>query len=268
MKKDCRNIYKHNEQNNLIYSKVYVTEGYYSELLSHNESYTECYNKINPHDISYKSILKVWWICKKCNHSWDASINSRSQNGHGCPACSGMATTDNNRLTIFFPDLCKEWCYEINDKSPDTFAKCSGKKVHWKCLKCDYIWRAKISDRTAKGCGCPKCSKGKTSKQANSWLLYLNIPDDPSHREVDVIISGKKYYFDGYDPLTNTVYEYLGDYWHGNPLRFDPSKTNGKSKITFGELYKLTLLRNQIIIDAGYNLVIMWELDWKKIEKQ
>lgn len=47
MKKDRRNIYKHNEQNNLIYSKVYVTEGYYSELLFPNETYVECYQDNN-----------------------------------------------------------------------------------------------------------------------------------------------------------------------------------------------------------------------------
>ena len=40
---------------------------------------------------------------------------------------------------------------------------------------------------------------------------------------------------------------------------------NQVSKKTFGELYQKTLEREQLIRDMGFNLVVMWESDWNKI---
>ena len=37
--------------------------------------------------------------------------------------------------------------------------------------------------------------------------------------------------------------------------------------MTHGELYKKTLEKEQIIKDMGYNLEVMWESDWNKINK-
>ena len=37
--------------------------------------------------------------------------------------------------------------------------------------------------------------------------------------------------------------------------------------IKYGELYKKTLKREQLIRDLGYNLLVMWEYDWNKKNK-
>ena len=42
-------------------------------------------------------------------------------------------------------------------------------------------------------------------------------------------------------------------------------KINAKNTKTFGELYQKTLEREQLIRDLGYNLVVMWEYDWKRL---
>ena len=42
---------------------------------------------------------------------------------------------------------------------------------------------------------------------------------------------------------------------------------NNVSKRTMGTLYKRTINREQKIKELGYNLVIMWESDWNKINK-
>lgn len=42
---------------------------------------------------------------------------------------------------------------------------------------------------------------------------------------------------------------------------------NNVSKKTMGTLYKRTINREQKIKELGYNLVIMWESDWNKINK-
>ena len=44
-------------------------------------------NTINPSSLTPKSGKKVWWKCKKCGHSWQAVVSSRSK-GHGCPKCN------------------------------------------------------------------------------------------------------------------------------------------------------------------------------------
>lgn len=70
--------------------------------------------------------------------------------------------------------------------------------------------------------------------------------------------------FDGYCKKTNTVYEFHGDYWHGNPKKYDPNKRNEVAGKTFGELYKKTKARERYIKSQGYTLVVMWESEYDK----
>ncbi|WHX25121.1 zinc-ribbon domain-containing protein [Virgibacillus halodenitrificans] len=44
-------------------------------------------NKRHPHEYFANSHFKVWWLCKKCEHEWKASIYNRNGNGSGCPSC-------------------------------------------------------------------------------------------------------------------------------------------------------------------------------------
>ena len=121
------------------------------------------------------------------------------------------------------------------------------------------------------GYGCPKCCQTNFSKSQIEWLKFIsklnNIHIIHSLNGGEFVIPNTKFKADGYCKETNTIYEYHGDYWHGNPNRFDKDKINKTTDCTFGELYKNTLEREQIIKELGYNLVIMWENDWKKINK-
>ena len=47
---------------------------------------------ITPENITAGSKKKVNWICRKCGHSWEATVNSRND-GHGCPECSQQGTS-------------------------------------------------------------------------------------------------------------------------------------------------------------------------------
>lgn len=40
---------------------------------------------LTPHDVT-KGYGRVWWICKKCNHSWNIQVSKR-YHGNGCPQC-------------------------------------------------------------------------------------------------------------------------------------------------------------------------------------
>lgn len=111
-----------------------------------------------------------------------------------------------------------------------------------------------------KGSGCPKCSH-RISKQETAWLdsLYL----DCLYRQHSLRIEGgRRRQVDGYHPPTNTVYQFHGDYFHGNPRVFRRCGWNVICKKFFGELYDSTRNFDQAIIHSGYNLVTMWEYDW------
>jgi hypothetical protein len=111
------------------------------------------------------------------------------------------------------------------------------------------------------GSGCPKCSNIE-SKIATKWLDSLNIPHLIREHDLPEYPTYKP--VDGYDPETNTVYQFHGDYWHGNlnNPKFKPDDINRNNKKTFGELNRLTNESDDWIRSQGYNLVVMWELDF------
>ena len=43
---------------------------------------------LKPENFSYSSDKKIWWLCSKCNYSWNTFIYSRTLGKHNCPACS------------------------------------------------------------------------------------------------------------------------------------------------------------------------------------
>ncbi len=78
-------------------------------------------------------------------------------------------------------------------------------------------------------------------------------------------IPGTPYRADGYNKETNTIYEFYGDYWHGNPNVYDASVINKKLDSTMKDLYQQTMARQTEIESLGYNFVVVWESDWKKM---
>jgi hypothetical protein len=112
------------------------------------------------------------------------------------------------------------------------------------------------------GNGCLKCVT-IVSKQETAWLDYLNIPQE--YRQIYIKINNKKYYADAYDPNTKTVYEFYGDFWHGNPNnpRFPPENINKRVKKPFKQLYEDTLKKEEQLNNAGYRVISIWEFDWK-----
>ena len=65
-----------------------------------------------------------------------------------------------NSLEYNYPELSKEWDYEINKNlKPSMFSAGSDQKVAWKCNKCNHRWNAVIKNRTLRASKCPECSK-------------------------------------------------------------------------------------------------------------
>lgn len=115
---------------------------------------------------------------------------------------------------------------------------------------------------------CKACSSSiKISKKEKLWLSIIGLPDSNECRQIVIQKSKPKIVVDGFDIKTNTVYEFYGDFWHGNPLVYNRDNINTKYNIKFGELYKKTIERENIIKSKGYNLVYIWERDFDLLVK-
>ena len=116
--------------------------------------------------------------------------------------------------------------------------------------------------------GCLKCNKSY-SKISISWINYLECIINKEIQNMlspqgEYKIPNTLYKADGYCKETNTIYEFHGDIWHGNPKIFNPNDINLVSKKTYGELYRRTQLKKEKIMELGYNYIEMWEYDWNK----
>jgi len=104
------------------------------------------------------------------------------------------------------------------------------------------------------------------SQKEKKWLDGFNNPN--ILRNEEVCVNGRYFIVDGYDPITNTIYEFDGDFWHGNPEVYDLNAINPKNKKTFGELYNVTMEKKSILKNAGYNIISVWEKDFDKLIKK
>jgi hypothetical protein len=117
------------------------------------------------------------------------------------------------------------------------------------------------------GHGCAKCNLGyNVSKLETQWLDSLNILEE--YRQLAFKIGNKKNKTDAFNKDTHTVYEFYGDFWHGNPNKYNKNDINILNKKTFGELYKATITREELIKSAGYKIISIWESDWIKAKNE
>lgn len=117
-----------------------------------------------------------------------------------------------------------------------------------------------------KGHGCPKCVSVRSNVQIE-WLDYRAIRDGPiqhSDNLGEYTIPNTKLCVDGYNKETNTIYEFQGDFWHGNPAIYNLDDINRTNKKTYRELYDKTMNKINKMKSMGYNVIYIWENDWTK----
>ena len=226
-------------------------------------------NTVGPTEILPNSHNKYWWRCKhaSCNcHIWQASASNRVSNQSKCPFCCNRQLCQHNTLYYLYPNIASEWDYEQNEGlfpwqiPPQYQIKCS-----WTCKdNPSHKWKTTPGHRVGSNSNCPYCFGARTySNKQIKWIQDLehefNIRIQHAlspEGEFSITGIGK---VDGYCKETNTVYEYHGDYFHGNPDIYDQNSFNEKVGKMFGELYKKTLERDNKIRALGYNLVVEWE---------
>jgi Zn finger protein HypA/HybF involved in hydrogenase expression len=214
---------------------------------------------------------KVKIKCNKCNDLFEQIAESH-YTGCGCMRCYGNLRKSKEEFVIrakqIYPN--NEYNYsEVEYRSNRTKIKIT----HNKCGN-SYMQIAKDHFRF----GCPICAERfKVSKPETEWLNTFNIPKEfrqfviKTNETVKDGIRKQWFNVDGFDPKTNTVYEFLGDYWHGNILleRYAADKINPRTGTTFGELNAKTMKKLDKLKEMGYNIVFIWESDYKaQLKKQ
>lgn len=110
--------------------------------------------------------------------------------------------------------------------------------------------------------GCRSCNMS-ASMQQTQWLDSLGI--DVAFRNKKVVMHDGTYILaDAVDNKKKIIYEYWGDYWHGNPNKYDKEYLNPHCKCTMGELYNLYLQKKKRIENSGYTLIDIWESDFAR----
>ena len=124
----------------------------------------------------------------------------------------------------------------------------------WKCKLCDHEFNSHLQDGRIPRCY--KCYPTNVSLVELEFLNHIKVPEECRQKYV----SGFK--LDGYDPVTNTAIEFLGDYYHGNPIIYPRDKINKTCDETFGKLYDDSFKKFDKLTLLGYKVKYIWELDW------
>ena len=184
-------------------------------------------------------------------------------NGHGCYKCGG-------NLQYNKEEFIKKSILVHGDKydySKVNYKKCDEKVII--ICKIHGEFQQKPVHHYITGCGCPKCNTKGYSKKQILWLDFIskfyNINIQHVLNDKEFVIPTTKYKADGYCKKTNTIYEFHGDFWHGNPEIYNQDEINKKTNCSFKELYDKTIIKEEKIKELGYNLEIMWENKWNKI---
>jgi hypothetical protein len=244
-------------------------------------------NDVDLRDYRPGSAVKVNWTCPKtnctykCAHNYEMAIYERAK-GRGCPFCVAYGNAKqicvHNSLEYKYPKLMEEWDYDKNTKLnitlPGKTCVSANVSVWWICRNNpEHRWKSIIQNRTDKKSGCPHCCKSKHYSQMQiDWLDYIMSRDNISiqyalSEDGEWCVPRTRYKADGFCEENNTVYEFHGDYWHGNPNIYPSDEVNAKNHKTYGSLHKETLAKQKYIEDSGYNYECIWEQDWKKYNR-
>ena len=217
-------------------------------------------NKYDYSKFIYTGINKKGIIICPVNHEFEQTP-SNHLSGQGCRKCGRIVCANKQRKTL---DKFIEDARKMHGDKYD-YSLVNYVMAHTKvCIICPSnhkFWQP--PNQHIHGAGCPYCFN-TISKKENIFLdNYLKLPNDLDHRQVKI---GKKR-VDGYDPENKIIYEFLGDYFHGNPLLFKTDEYNKRCHVTHGELYTQTIKRFDVLKSMGYTIKYVWEYDWKRYLK-
>lgn len=191
--------------------------------------------------------------------------------GSGCPKCHFDRASDTLRASqAEFVEKCRQVHGNMFDYSDSVYVN-NHTPVSIRCIKHNLVFEQRPSNHINRADTCPKCSPGKHSRVACEWLNALAVTRGVyiQHAEngQEFQIPGTRFKADGYCAAVNTVFEFFGSYYHGDPTVFAAEEHNDKVKKTMGELYQKTMERLTVIEDLGFKVEYIWEKQWQAAVK-
>jgi len=226
------------------------------------EKANETHHNIYDYSLTdYKNInTKITIICKE--HGAFEQIPQYHLHGYGCYSCSNIVRTTND--FIIKSNIVHKNLYDYSNSN----YSCSREPIIIKCkIHGDFI---QTPNDHLNGCGCQKCSLGCFSKVALKWLESIEkntkiiIQHAGNVGEKRITINNKLFKVDGFCEQTNTIYEFYGDFWHGNPNIYNENEIHPINKKTFGDLFSDTMKRESILMNEGFNIITIWESEYYK----
>jgi hypothetical protein len=227
------------------------------------------YSKITEnHIVNQDSRIPI--KCNICKYKWEPTISGHVC-GKGCPDCAGNAPWTLERLLIRAFKIHGNR-YDYSQVTENHVENCRS-LIPIICNNCKESLLPDIDHHINSKRGC-HCFFNRGSKAGLDWLKSIEERDGiviqcATSIEGEFKIrapSGQNYRADGYHAPTNTIYEFYGDYWHGNPKMYDMNAINGTSRKTYGELYHKTIERENYIKSLGYNVIITWDTPFEVLK--
>jgi hypothetical protein len=215
---------------------------------------TKIHNNVYDYSATFyiNSRINVDIICK-LHGKFSIKANSHL-NGNGCPIC-GREKCRKNKILNYSKNLIKTFIKVHGDRY-DYSKVIYTNNISKICIICSKHGEFFQDSHThIKGSGCPSCGK-INSKMETKWLDYYKVPKENRNIKVG------KYKIDGIDYVNKIIYEFDGDFWHGNPKIYNQLDINPVTKTTFKELYENTLKKKKYYQKKGYKVVSIWENDY------
>ena len=213
-------------------------------------------NKIHNNYFNYSKVnyingkTKIEIICKLHGSFWQLAKNHLR--GIGCSKCSGKFFS-NSEYFIERSNIVHNFLYNYDKVN---YIK-NNIKVDIVCNN-HGLFKQTPHDHLD-GHGCPKCTNS-VSKMETAWLDFLCIPTE--FRNKTIKLDGKLIKPDAIDVNNKIIWEFYGDFWHGNPNKYNGQEINCINKRSFNDLYSATLKKEKMLHKHGYKVISIWESDW------
>ena len=118
-------------------------------------------NAAAPAQVTAGSKTKIWWRCAGQGHDYQATVETRTSAGTGCPICTNRRIVVGfNDLITLKPELAGEWHPTKNLLAPSHVGAGSHLKAWWQCRDHGHEWQAVVVSRV-NGRKCPVCTGRK-----------------------------------------------------------------------------------------------------------
>ncbi len=200
--------------------------------------------------------------------NFNQQMNCHINSGHGCPQCAIDATKSTPQEFIDKANQIHNFKYNYSKTNFIGYGNKKSKITIICPVHGEFIQHP--NDHIVNKSGCPQCAQSAISYKALTWLDFIakeqNINIHHAANGGEFQLPGTLYRIDGYCKETNTCYEFHGDAYHGNPNRYEPNTyCNPYKKITARELHEKTLKKEKMIVEHGYNLIVIWETDYDNL---